>query len=269
MRQRRFNKIQRRKINIFLRCLIISFLAWLLIAVSNQYTFTIKAGIQYVNLPENRAFHPLQSDTVNIKIKMSGWHVLMSKLNADTANIQVDLSGLNTRNFIVFSNQIGFINKQFPNEKRVIAVSPDTLFFDFSRQIQKKVPIRVPTAISFKKQFSIIGDTRTNPSMVTITGPTEDIRNIEYLETDTIRGEQVFTDIRTIARINTRNKANITIYPRMTEVVIPVGELTEKIIEVPIKTINASRYTSVRIIPSKVMLTVMASLKDYAKWTSS
>ncbi|GAA4510976.1 hypothetical protein [Sphingobacterium thermophilum] len=269
MRQRRFNKIQRRKINIFLRCLIISFVAWLLIAVSNQYTFTIKAGIQYVNLPENRAFHPLQSDTVNIKIKMSGWHVLMSKLNADTANIQVDLSGLNTRNFIVFSNQIGFINKQFSNEKRVIAVSPDTLFFDFSRQIQKKVPIRVPTAISFKKQFSIIGDTRTNPSMVTITGPTEDIRNIEYLETDTIRGEQVFTDIRTIARINTRNKANITIYPRMTEVVIPVGELTEKIIEVPIKTINASRYTSVRIIPSKVMLTVMVSLKDYAKWTSS
>lgn len=269
MKQRRFTKIHKRKINIFLRCLIISFVAWLLIAVSNQYTFTIKAGIQYVNIPEKRAFHPLQSDTVNIRIKMSGWHVLMSQLRSDTTNVQVDLSGLNTKNFVVFSNQIGFINRQFSSEKKVIGVSPDTLYFDFSRQTQRKVPIKVPTSITFKKQFGFVGDTKMNPSMVTITGPTEDVTNIEYLETDTIKGDMVFTDIRTVANINKHNKTNITIYPRMTEVVIPVGELTEKIIEVPIKITNGTHYTSVRTVPSKVSLTVMVPLKDYVKWTAS
>ena len=269
MKQRRFTKIHRRKINIFLRCLIISFIAWLLIAVSNQYTFTIKAGIQYVNIPEKRAFHPLQSDTVNVKIKMSGWYVLMSKLRADTTNIQVDLSGLNTKNFVVFSNQIGFINRQFPTEKKVISVGPDTLYFDFSRQTQRKVPIKVPTKISFNKQYGFIGETKVNPAMVTITGPTEDVINIEYLETDTITGNLVFTDIRTIANINKNHKTNITVYPRMTEVIIPVGELTEKIIEVPIKISNGTKYTSVRTVPSKVTLTVMVPLQDYTKWTAS
>ncbi len=269
MKQRRFTKIHRRKINIFLRCLVISFVAWLLIAVSNQYTFTIKAGIQYVNIPEKRAFHPLQSDTVNVSVRMSGWNVLMSKLRSDTTNLQVDLSGLNSRNFIVFSNQIGFINRQFPSEKRVMAVSPDTLYFDFSKQTQKKVPIKVPTNISFTKQYGFIGETRINPSMVTITGPTEDVSNIEYLETDTIKGDLVFTDIRTIANINKNHKTNITIYPRMTEVVIPVGELTEKIIEVPVKIVNGSKYISVRTVPSKVTLTILVSLKDYSKWTAS
>ncbi|MCA5005848.1 YbbR-like domain-containing protein [Sphingobacterium bovistauri] len=269
MKQRRFTKIHRRKINIFLRCLILSFVAWLLIAISNQYTFTIKSGIIYANMPEKRAFHPLQSDTVSVKIRMSGWDVLMSKLQSDTNNIQVDLSSLNTKNFVVFSNQIGFINRQFPNEKKVISVSPDTLYFDFSRQTQRKVPIKVPTAISFKKQYGFVGETKTNPSIVTITGPTEDVANIEFLETDTIRGDVVFTDIRTVANINKQNKTNITIYPRMTEVVIPVGELTEKVIEVPIKIINGAKYTSVRTVPSKVSLTIMVSLKDYAKWTAS
>ena len=55
----------------------------------------------------------------------------------------------------------------------------------------------------------------------------------------------------------------------MTELVIPVGELTEKIIEVPIKIINGMKYTSVRTVPSKVSLTVMVPLKDFVKWTAS
>lgn len=269
MKQRRFTKIHKRKINIFLRCLVISFVAWLLIAISNQYTFTIKAGIQYVNIPEKRAFHPLQSDTVSVRIKASGWHVLMSKLHSDTTNIQVDLSGLNSKNFVVFSNQIGFINRQFPAEKKVIRVAPDTLYFDFSRQTQRKVPIRVPTNITFKKQYGFVGKTVVNPTLVTITGPTEDVANIEFLETDTIDGDMVFTDIRTVTNINKNHKTNITIYPRMTEIIIPIGELTEKIIEIPVKIINGAKFTSVRTVPSKVTLTVMVPLKDYVKWTAS
>ncbi|MCI0921411.1 CdaR family protein [Sphingobacterium rhinopitheci] len=269
MGQRKLNKIQRRKITIFLRCIIISFLAWLLIAISNKYTFTVRAGIEFVNIPEKRAFHSLQSDTVSIKVKMSGWDVLLSRLNPDTANIQVDLSSLSSRNFIVFSNQIGFINRQFPSDKQVLTVSPDTLYFDFSKQTQRKIPVRVPTALSFKKQYDIIGETRTNPSHITITGPLEDIANIEYLETDSITGKNVHTDIRTIANINKKQRTNITIYPTFTEVVIPVGEVTEKIIEVPIKIENANRYTSVRIVPTKAVLTAMISLKDYAKFSAS
>lgn len=269
MKQRRISKIQRRKISIFLRCLIISFVAWLLIAVSNKYTFTIKAGIEYVNIPEKKAFHPLQSDTVSVRIKMSGWNVLLSRLNPDTANIQVDLSSLSARNYIVFSNQIGFINRQFPTDKQVVSVGPDTLYFDFSKQTQRKVPVRVPTNIGFKKQYGVIGVTKTSPEYVTITGPLEDVANIEFLETDSIYGNQVHTDIRTVANINRKQRTNITIYPTFVELIIPIGELTEKIVEVPIKVENEERYTSVRTIPSKVTLTTLVSLKDFAKWTSS
>lgn len=269
MRQRRLNKTQRRKINIFVKCVVVSFLAWLLIAISNKYTFVVKAGIEFVNIPEKRAFHSLQSDTVSVKIKMSGWDVLLSTLNPDTANIQVDLSSLSSRNYIVFSNQIGFINRQFPSDKQVITVSPDTLYFDFSRQTQRKVPVRVPTSITFRKQYDIIGETKTNPSHITITGPLEDVANIEYLETDSITGKGIHTDIRTVASINKNQRTNITIYPKFTEVTIPVGEVTEKIIEVPIRIINGGKYSSVRIIPTKAVLTIMVSLKDYAKFTAS
>ena len=268
MAKRRLSKVQRRKIGVFMRCILISFIAWLLFAVSSNYTYIIKAGVTYVNIPENRAFHPLQSDTVDVRVTMTGWKILMANINKDTSTIQIDLSGLANRNFIVLSNQIGFINKQFPDDQRVNRLHPDTLFFDFSKQTQRQIPIKVLNQLTFKKQFGIIGETRSNPAYVTVTGPMEDVASIEYLETDSIKGTNVDSDIRTIAYLNRTQKNNITIYPTYTEVTIPVGELTEKIIEVPLKVENAGKYTSVRILPSKVKVTILVSLKDFNTWTA-
>ncbi|WP_228384223.1 YbbR-like domain-containing protein [Sphingobacteruim zhuxiongii] len=265
---RRISKVQRRKLSIFLRCILISFLAWTLFAISSDYTFSKKASMTYVNLPESKAFHPLQSDTVTVKLKMSGWKVLMERVRPDTAKIQVDLSGLKTRNFIVFGSQIGFINRQFRQEEQVIGVSPDTLYFDFSKQTQRKVPVKVVHNLTFQKQYGIIGATKASPEYVTITGPLDDVASIEYLETDTIKGKDVNTDVRTVAYLNKQQRTNITIYPTFSEVVIPVGEITEKIIELPLKVENGKQYTSVRVLPGKVKATILVAVKDYNKWTS-
>lgn len=199
---------------------------------------------------------------------MSGWKIFLRKMNPDTPHIQVDLSGLKTRNYIVFTNQLGYINRQFPVDNQVIAVSPDTLFFDFSKQTQRKVPVRPLYDIQFKKQYGIIGDTKASPEYVTVTGPLEDVANIEFLETDTIRGSNVSADIRTVAYLNKHQKNNITIYPIFSEIMIPVGEITEKVVELPLKVENARQYTSVRTLPSKVKVTFLVSLKDYNKWSS-
>jgi len=242
MALRRINKVQRRKLSIFLRCIIISFLAWTLFAISSDYTFTKKASMSYVNLPENKAFHPLQSDTVSVRIRMSGWKVFMERLHPDT--------------------------RQFPTDKQVIAVSPDTLYFDFSKQTQRKVPVKAVESLTFQRQYGVIGETRTNPEYVTITGPLEDVASIEYLETDTIKGKDVNTDVRTVAYLNKQQRTNITIYPTFAEVIVPVGEITEKVIELPIKVENSKGYTSVRVLPSKVRATILLAVKDYNKYTS-
>ncbi len=268
MPTRRFSKIQRRKINIFLRCLGISFVAWSLFAISSSYDFLQMARVSYVNLPEERAFHPLQSDMVQIRLRMSGWDILVKRFQPDTARLEVDLGGLKTRNFIAFSSQIGFVNKQFPINKQAISVMPDTLFFDFSKQIQKRVPIKPVYGITYRKQYGIVGEVRTNPAFVTITGPAEDIDEIAYIETDSIKGELLDHDVRTVSYLNRKNKTNIAVYPTFAEVLIPIGEMTEKVIELPIRVQNAESYTSVRTIPGKVKVTLLVSLLDYAKWTA-
>lgn len=262
------NKTQRRKLSIFVKCVIFSFLAWALFAVSSNYVYTIKAGMQYVNAPDNRAFHPLQPDTVNVRLEANGWQLLFSSFQSATQTIQVDLSGLRSRNWVVFANQLGFINRQFPANKQVISVSPDTLYFDFSKQTERKVPVKALHRLQFRKQYDVIDEMRISPEYVTITGPLDDVVQIEQWETDTIRASNVNGDVHTVAHLKHNQRANISVYPTSVEVDIPVGEVTEKILEVPLKVENGSQFSSVKLLPGKVRLTVMVSLRDFTKVTA-
>ncbi|HIX55697.1 MAG TPA: hypothetical protein H9853_11810 [Candidatus Sphingobacterium stercoripullorum] len=262
-------KVRRRRLVIFFRCLVISFVAWALFAVSNNYTVNFKVGLEYVNAPEDKAFHPLQSDTVQVTLEMSGWKLLAMRVKSDSGKMRVDLSPLEEKNNVIFSNQLNFINRQYPSDRKVLRVSPDTLYFDFSQQSQRRVPIKPLYNLNFRKQYGITGKVWTNPDYVTIAGPMEDVANIEYIETDTIRASDVYADLRTRAALNKKNKTHISIYPTSIEIAIPVGELTEKIIEVPIKVEGASKYTSVRVLPPKVQVKVLVALKDYNSISSS
>lgn len=263
------NKAQRRKLSIFVKCVIFSFLAWALFAVSNSYMYTIKSRVQYVNVPDNRAFHPLQSDTVTVRLKATGWQLLFSQLQASPQSVQVDLSSLRNRNWIVFTNQIGFINRQFPANQQVVSVSPDTLYFDFSKQTERKVLVKPVYDLQFKKQYGIIDSIRISPEYVTITGPLEDVVQIEQWETDTIRQADVKGDVQSVITLKQNRRANINVYPTSVEVKIPVGEVTEKVLEVPLKPENAKQFNSVKLFPGKVRLTVLVSLRDFTKVTNN
>lgn len=262
-------KLQKQKVRIFAICIVISVSSWGLFAMSSKYLYRVPAAIHYVNAPDNKAFHPLQSDTVDLQVEGSGWQVLFSKLRLQSQEIDIDLSPLKTRDWIVFSSQMGFINRQFDGTQRVVSIMPDTLYFDFSKQTVKKVPVKFVSDLSFQKQFDIIDSVIINPAYVTVTGPLEDLVRIEEWDTDTLRRKDLKSDLTSRLFLQQKGKANINVYPTMVEVKIPIGEVTEKVLEVPIKIENAEKFSSVRLIPSKVKITVLVSLKNYSGITQN
>jgi YbbR domain-containing protein len=257
------NKKQQKKLSLFAICLFISFLVWSLFALSNRYIYTVKASLNYVNVPPKRAFHPLQSDTVAMQVEGTGWQVLFSNLRLKPQDIHVDLSGLKTRDWILFSNQMGYINRQFSANQRIVSISPDTLFFNFSKQDVKKVTVNLSKDIKFRKQYDITGDIQIEPKFVTVTGPLEDLVLIDGWATDTLRRNNVDNTITAKVTLSKSQKANINVHPSSVDVTIPVGEVTEKIIEVPIRAENSRAFRTVKVLPEKVRLTTIVSLEKY------
>lgn len=257
------NRKQQKKLSLFAICLFVSFLVWSLFALSNEYVYGVKASLNYVNLPPKRAFHPLQSDTVNMQVRGTGWQMLFSNLRLKPQDIQVDLSGLRTRDWILFSNQMGYVNRQFGANQKIVSISPDTLFFNFSKQDVKKVTVNLSKDLKFRKQYDIIGDIQIEPKFVTVTGPLEDLVLIDGWTTDTLKGMNIDKDVVMKVSLLKSQKANINVHPAMVDVRIPVGEVTEKIVELPIKAENSRAFRTVKILPEKVRLTVLVSLDKY------
>lgn len=241
-----------------------SFIAWVLFAVSNKYIYSKNVGLEYINFPTNKAFLSLQPDSATVRIEATGWQLLFTSLAQEERLVQVDLSGLQNRDFISFANQIGFINRQFPSNQRVVSVSPDTLFFDFSAQTEKRVPVRVVHDLRFARQFGLVGPIEVSPEYVLVSGLRGEILDIQYWETDTLRLDGLNAPVSKTAYLNSRQQQNLHVTPGQVNVTVPVGEMTEKEIEIPIAVINDESFRAIRLLPGKVKLTVLVSLQDYA-----
>lgn len=265
----KFNHSERRKISLFFICLVLALSAWLFFALSNSYVYQAKTLVRFVNVPQNKAFHSLQSDTVKLQVEGTGWQLLFSRLRINPQSINVDLKQLNKQTFISLADQLGFLNRQLASSQKIVYVQPDTLYFDFSSRVVKRVPITVLHEIGFQKQYGIADSARVVPSYVTVSGPEEDLAGIESWKTDTLKLRDVRGNINTRIGFQQPGKANISIYPAMAELNIRVDEFTEKTIEIPLKVVNNMQYHDVKLLPAKVKVTFLTALSNYQRFDRS
>ncbi|MBU0695051.1 MAG: YbbR-like domain-containing protein [Bacteroidetes bacterium] len=260
----KLSAVERRKLSIFFTCLILAVGAWLFFALSNKYEYQVKAMVNFKNLPQNKAFNPLQSDTVLLDIEGSGWQLLFTKLRFYPKEVKVDLKALERKNFVTFSDQLYSINNSYSSDQKIRSVKPDTLYFDFTTRKVKRVPIRLSNDLNFVNQFGQSAKTILKPDFVTVTGPQEVLDKIKYWDTDTFVVKKIKATILDKVALKKPSEANITIFPANVEIKIPVEQFTEKVLFIPIKVINNKQYLNVKLVPDKVKITFMVSLSDYS-----
>ena len=256
--------VESRKVSIFFICLFLAIVAWLFLSLSKKYEYEVKTVVHYKNLPLNKAFNALQSDTVLLDIEGSGWELLFTRMRILPSDVQVDLKALEKRNFITFSEQLKNINNNYSSNQKIIDIHPDTLYFDFTSRRFKKVPIKLTSELSFVKQFGQSKRIILKPNMVTISGPQEQLDKINFWFTDTFRRKKINKTISEKINLQNPKEANISIFPTATALKIPVEEFTEKNISIPIKVIHNQEFYRVKLVPDRVDITLLVSLSDYS-----
>lgn len=261
----KFSKVERRRISLFFVCLLFAVGAWMFFALSNRYVYQVQTLVRYVNFPDNKAFHSLQSDTIDLQIEGTGWQLLFSKLRINPQSVNVNLEKLKKQTFINLSDQLTTINKQFESAQKVVNIRPDTLYFDFSSRSVKKIPIRLNYNIRFENHYGISDSVQLSPSYVTVTGPGNELEKIDYWYTDTLKLKNVTSNFSSKILLQKPVKANISIYPRLVDLKLMVDEYTEKVVDVPIVLLNNNEFRNVKLLPEKVKITFLTALSNYSK----
>ncbi|RZA02627.1 MAG: YbbR-like domain-containing protein [Sphingobacteriaceae bacterium] len=258
---------EKRRVSVFGTCLVLAVVAWLAVTFSRTYNFKVKQVLAYKNAPKKRAFHSLQSDTVDVIVRGTGWQMLSSKMNSMNPAIKVDLRALEYQDYLLLSDQVRAINKSKEYPQEIVSFYPDTLYFDFSHRRVKRVPVRLAMSLKYQQQYAQSDDIVIKPKYVTISGPSNVIDKITHWETDSLRATNLSESINTRIRLSPVKEGNIGIYPNSVQVKIPVNEFTEKTIEVPVTLVNNREYYRVNLLPKKVKVTFTTPIDKYAGMT--
>ncbi|EDM35244.1 hypothetical protein PBAL39_13467 [Pedobacter sp. BAL39] len=261
----KLTKIERKRFLVLLTCFVIAVGAWLFMALNNKYVYTAKTVLDYQNFPQKKAFHPLQSDTVDLQVEGTGWQLLFARLRINPQSIAISLEKLNNRNFVLFSEQLYNVNRQLETSQKIISVKPDTLYFDFSERRVKRVPVKLRSNLNFARQYGLYDEVQLNPTYVTISGPEREIQKIKEWSTDTLNLKDIQATTTTRVSMERMQMKNVNIFPSSVEVKLPVDEFTEKVIEVPLKIINNKEYYNIKLYPKKVKVILQVALSKYAE----
>jgi YbbR domain-containing protein len=166
---------------------------------------------------------------------------------------------------IVLSAQKDQINSKRDNDQQIIAFNPDTLYFDFSNRKEKRIPVHMVSALKFQRQFFQSGPITLNPAYVIINGPANVIDKITSWDTDTLKLDSVDENVITSVNMQSVKEGNLSMYPKSIQATIPVDEFTEKVLEIPVKVLNARNIGEVKIFPQKIKITFTTSLSRYAE----
>ena len=254
---------ERRRLSAFFTCLVLAAFAWIITVLSNPKPYVVKNVLDFRNTPQRRAFHSLQSDTVNVTVNGTGWDMLFSKMSAGSKSISVDLNSLENKSYVVLSSQIDQINAKRASDQQIAKFNPDTLYFDFSNRKVKRIPVHLITNIKYRRQFYQSDDITVRPGYVIINGPANVIDKITEWKSDTLKLDSVDENLSTDVNLQPVNSGNLSVYPKSVQVTIPVDEFTEKVIELPVKLINNNSYQDVKIFPQKVKITFTTSFSRY------
>lgn len=256
---------ERRRLSVFFTCLVLALIAWVFATLSGTYSFTVKQTLVFKNVPQRRAFRALQPDTVEVTMQGTGWQMIFSRMNKDERPVTIDLHTLEHNNFIALNTQISQINKTRDATHKITGFNPDTLYFDFTNRLVKKILVEPVLNIQFQPQYAISGKIIVKPAYITLNGPGNVITKTSTWKTDTLKLKGANETITGTLQLQPVKEGNLSIYPKTVQIRIPVEEFTEKTLNIPVKLINNPHYYNVKVFPQHIKVTFTVPLSRYVE----
>ncbi len=263
----------KRKAYIFFVCLIISTLFWFISKLSQENQATFSLPVRFQNIPEGELAASQSDSIVEYTLHATGARLIQLRFfpQADTLRLELDRTFSTVRNGLDYhyltSDQIADeITGLIEPRVEVGSVFPDSLFLQLVPAVQKKIPVKLKSEISFAPRFDQYGSIDIVPDSVILTGPSTVLDTLEYVATKhwEVSGLRR-TMTETLPLQLPSDIPSLKPDVRQVEVTVPVEEFTESAIELDLQVVCPDEFPEVdlRLFPSSITVSYLVSLRDY------
>ncbi|MDD7915971.1 hypothetical protein [Polaribacter ponticola] len=252
----------------FIGFLIASFLIWLLITFSKEYTTVVTFPVSYSNIPQNKLLQETPIKEIDITVKASGFKLLRTKFN--NYSLQLDASKLKRKSkskfYFLIRNQLTKIQLQLPNEVEIQEVIQDTISLNLGILKSKKVVLKPNININYHIGYDLLDEIFVKPDSIIISGPESKIKNIHYLNLSELKLNDVKNSFESKVDILENDKIdNIKFSTLKATISGSVEKFTEGNLQIAFKTKNLPNKINLTTLTEKVDVFFVVALSNFAK----
>ena len=260
-----FFKIKNKNTAIYLACVAIASVMWLLIKLSKEYEIIVKIPILIENLPKDKILINKPDSLINVQIADNGFDLIRPSIFGISKPIiihpnklrHIKISDTQTKSYALTYSYYDMLDQMFNTVKRI---KPDSIILVFEKEAEKMVKVSPQISVSYSPQYQVKNGIRISPDSIRIYGSKSDLESIDSILTEAITyselANSVSEDIKLI--IPKKTKADL----HSTHLLINIEQFTEALISIPIQ-IQSSKQENIRVFPNQVQIKYAVSLNNY------
>ncbi len=263
-----------KQLYIFMICFIIATIFWLLLALSNEYNTALSFPVNYVNMPGKKVIMNELPSKINVNLKTTGFKILSFGLKKEQKPLEIDVAEKfsNTKiNVDFFALPTSFFLQDFSRELgkdvAIVRFDPDSIVFNFSDIITKRIPVTFFYKADFEKQYDSTGNAYVVPAAIDVFGPPSLIQKLTSVSTDSIFLSNLKAPVKKKVKLIPNHLLSYS--SAEVEFRLPVEKFTEGTEEIEIHPVNVAYGYSLKTFPDKVKVRYLVSISNYNKVDAS
>ena len=255
------------KFNVFLIFLILAISTSLVSKLTSTYDKNIVFKLTVTDIPEDKVIYKKSHDSVELKVR--GFGFSLAKYYFKTPELKISAKKLKELNnsFLWEKNQDFTETKlNFDSSIELLTIFEDSIILYFDQYISEKKFIKTNISINYESGFDSFKTPLITNDSVTILGPKDIIRKIDYVDTEFVKLNNVNSDIQINLSLLKPAFDDLSIDLSMIEYKLEVDQYTEEIVTVPVN-ILSNENIKYNYYPKELSVKYFISIDDYKKTT--
>jgi YbbR domain-containing protein len=197
-----------------------------------------------------------------------GWQLASLYFNPNV-RYELDLSSINSNQSISLKQNLPE-NLKLSSRLEALDIIPESFNIILDDFLEKKVPVKAIVDISCTNGYGVIGQYKTTPDSIIISGAARMVRNISFWPTKYQKYTDIKDEIANIVPLSDTLSQILKLSHKMIGLEIHVQMLAEqKYNDIEINVIGLPVQTSVNLIPPKVDIIVRSGVEILASFDKS
>ena len=255
------------KFNVFLIFLILAISTSLVSKLTSTYDKNIVFKLTVTDVPEDKVIYEKSHDSVELKVR--GFGFSLAKYYFKTPELKISAKKLKELNnsFLWEKNQNFTDTKlNFDSSIELLTIFEDSIILYFDQYISEKKFIKTNISVNFQSGFDSFKAPLITNDSVTILGPKDVVRKIDYVDTEFVKLNNVNSDIQINLSLLKPAFDDLSIDLSMIEYKLEVDQYTEETVTVPVN-ILSNENIKYNYYPKELSVKYFISIDDYKKTT--